>query len=171
MSLCTGSLRLLHQPRCPAARLVSSQVGVKRDDVRIQYLVSRPGYPAVQGRTQVSSEAVPKQNLCELMEQRQRSRGDLTEKGSQKAVHYATAIYGRDVSRCVAGEIDMLLQTGTHLMLFASNVYSARSGTQSSDSTPETSRRHSASTLCPTERTSTTVAQLSHSMEASTRWT
>ena len=47
VDLCTGSLRLLHQPRSPAARLVSSQVVVKGDDVGIQYLVSRPSYPGV----------------------------------------------------------------------------------------------------------------------------
>ena len=32
VALCTGSLRLLHQPRSPAARLVSSQVGGRGND-------------------------------------------------------------------------------------------------------------------------------------------
>ena len=61
VALCTGSLRLLHQLRSPAARLVSSQVGAKGDDVRIQNLVSRPGYLTVRRLASQAKEAIKAQ--------------------------------------------------------------------------------------------------------------
>ena len=58
VTLYTGSLRLLHQPRSPAARLVSSQAGGRRNDVKIQYLLYRPDYPAVRGQTRLSKKVI-----------------------------------------------------------------------------------------------------------------
>ena len=59
VALCTGSLRLLHQPRSPAVRLVSSQVGVKGVDVKNPVL----GIPAPLSRRFVDLRHRPEKSV------------------------------------------------------------------------------------------------------------